>query len=1297
MNIAPRFPMTPRQSLFAVDDKIHPGLPANHVLTRLSIHGTVDPGRMQRAFADLVKRHEALRTELPATHSIAQVQVLAEAHSNLEVLDFSDFEAPNAAYESWLRQFCLTVFAPGRPLYRAALVKTSPDQHCFLLNQHHIITDSQSCILLHSELSQLYLDNDTPQPTQLGNGAASFSHFLTQSKNAAHSNDGRASEAYWAHRLQPPPDLVRPYGFPPKTHRVLTRRATHRLDSRTSRMIRSLRPDIPHSVFFATVAFAYLRRISPSDDLCVGIPLLNRLPQFRGTIGLLMEVVPNRIHFDPNESLASLLQKVRSEIASVKPHRSHTITARRAGYNVILNVHDKSPATFAQFPADYELTTPLNLLTALEGEETTEEAGSGRESLAIQVHHSSEEFEVSFDFNVGVWPSADARGRAIAHFLRMIELFFTQFDTPIDALDLLTEFERSVLIPRSATRSVKLPTAAEWFSEQAIRTPQAVAMRHLDAVMTYGELDRRVKALASQLRSLGVGADVLVGVFLERSFGMVIALLATMRAGGAYVPIDPRYPGERIAMILEDADPRVLLSDSTMLKKLNPIHADRALCLDTLPELEYAEDKPVAVGDLAYVIFTSGSTGRPKGVMVRHHGLSTFLQAMARQPGLTAADRLLAVTTISFDIAALEIFLPLITGASVSIAPYEASIDAKALIALISRDKITTLQATPATFRMLIAGGWQPPPTLRILCGGEALQPDLAEQLLSRSPSVWNMYGPTETTIWSSTKQLREGETKITLGVAIDGTRFYVLNDHMQPVPLGVPGELCIAGDGVAAGYLKQDKLTSLRFIADPYSSDSNQRMYRTGDLVRMLENIEPEFLGRSDFQIKIRGFRIELGEIEAVLNGLEVVRECVVTAHRDSAGVDFLAAYVVAAEGARLSGKEIRQHVRERLPPYMVPSAVVQLKGLPLTPAGKIDRKALPEPSHNEKEEDSGGFVAPNVRNRLEHGVALVWSRVLGLEKIGVNDNFFDLGGDSISAVFLANEVENATGLQVDLGRFFSNPTIRHMVDDLQSSFSQHGWSLVPLRADGGGNPLFCLAGIYVYQKLAAALGPKCPVYGIYVSEERAIISGDARDGRSASIERWATAYRDAILHQQPNGPYQLAGLSIGGVLALETARMLRECGKEVRLVVLLDTILPSAILRNRAIWLGWHLKQALTKGPGPYLRRLFKRSTKKTAEVIAVQSGEKFDQVLRRELAFIEAIKNFESQIKPYAGDVVLMRSMDHSRYGPGTRVRRDYGWGSRLTGRFSICDVPGDHISIVEASHVQQLADALGPLLE
>jgi len=560
---------------------------------------------------------------------------------------------------------------------------------------------------------------------------------------------------------------------------------------------------------------------------------------------------------------------------------------------------------------------------------------------------------------------------------------------------------------------------------QVDRTPGAVAVVGSGRSLTYAELDAGANRLARLLRRHGVGPEVVVGLCLSRTVDMVVCLLAVLKAGGSYLPLDPEYPSERLGFMLDDSGATVVVTETGLLDRV-PSHGARVLCLDGDRADVEAQPAgrpawPFHAGQVAYLIYTSGSTGRPKGVQVPHRAMVNFLTTMAHRPGLGADGVVVAVTTLSFDIAGLELYLPLVVGARVVIATADVAAAPEPLARLLDDAAATFMQATPATWRMLVDAGWPGRPGLTALCGGEALPVALAGALLERGVELWNMYGPTETTVWSLISRVTTPRQALSIGRPIANTTVYILDPSLAPVPVGEAGELHIGGAGVARGYLRRPELTAERFIAHPFDGTPGARLYKTGDLARWSPDGRVEFLGRLDHQVKVRGFRIELGEIEAALESQPGVRAAVVAAGADQSGGTRLVAYVVPGVPAP-TASELRHRLLQRLPAHMVPSAFVTLDAFPLTPNGKVDRKALPPPSMS-RPDLVGAFVAP--RTGLERTLALIWADVLGIDRVGSEDDFFELGGHSLLALRVSARVREAAGVDLPPGALYEAPTV--------------------------------------------------------------------------------------------------------------------------------------------------------------------------------------------------------------------------------------------------------------------------------
>jgi amino acid adenylation domain-containing protein len=715
--------------------------------------------------------------------------------------------------------------------------------------------------------------------------------------------------------------------------------------------------------------------------------------------------------------------------------------------------------------------------------------------------------------------------------------------------------------PAAASARIASPAANDYPRHSCIHhLIEATAQEHASSTaiefegrsLTYAELHARANQLARFLEDRGVGPEVLVGVSMERSLEMVVALLGILKAGGAYVPLDPSFGKGRIQYVLDEAKVRVLITQESLRNSLPPTTADM-VCLDpSWSSLSGMSDQPVK-GDvnpsnLAYVIYTSGSTGKPKGVQLEHRSLVNFLCSMRREPGLNNRDALVAVTTISFDIAGLELFLPLLVGARLIVASREATFDGNRLKDLLKNSRATVMQATPTTWRLLFECGWQGDRNLKALVGGEALPPELARKLAACCGSVWNMYGPTETTIWSSLYRVEgHDERNVPIGKSIANTSLYILDSDRKPLPLGNEGELYIGGEGLARGYFERPQLTDEKFVPDPFSRRPGARMYRTGDLARHRADGNVEFLGRLDHQVKIRGFRIELGEVEALLEQHPAVQQSVAVARDGEYGDKYLAAYLVAKPDSKFSVSELRDHLRQQLPEYMVPSAFVTMHEFPQTPNGKVDRKALPAPQSSDYQQERK-YVAP--RDKVEKRLVALWEDVLDVRPIGVKDGFFDLGGRSLLAARLFIKIARKFGKELPLTTLIHAPTVEVLANELRPTAKKFDYpTLVPMKT-GTLPPFFCVHGgagsTLFMHRLAEKMDADQPFYGI---EPEGL---DGRRFRHTTIEQMAAHYLSEIRKRQPIGPYYIGGYCFGGIVAFEMAQQLRRAGESAALVAL-------------------------------------------------------------------------------------------------------------------------------------------------
>jgi amino acid adenylation domain-containing protein len=1128
-------------------------MPAYNIGEYGRIFGAIDPDLFERAVRHVVGESEALCVRFIDGDDTPMQQIVAEPDWQMVHQDVSLEPDPVAVAESWMREDLAKPLDQCRgPFFNFALFKTAPEQFLWYGRFHHLVMDAIGGSFIVRRIADVYAALAAGAPVDLKT-IGSLTDLIKEDAAYRASAHFRSDRQFWLDLMadcpEPPSLSIRAPTVPEQFVRrtaVLSSATTAQLQ----RFGQKVEMTFPQVVTLCTAIFVH--RLTETEDVVLGQLLAARMsPTARQTPGLVANVVPLRVAIRPDMRVAELAIQVRRKIRSGIRHQRYSIAELRRDLRridrPIIRQHISLRPSFddAQF-AGFPVAT------------TTVSNGPVDDLNIYVVYDLAEQGETRIEFvaNPTLYDS-EFLERLRLRFLCLLEAL----DDPeelVGKLAILPQVERrQILVDRNQTSSdyPRNRQVHELFEDQARRTPERVAVVYEQQQLTYRELNEQSDRVAQQLAVLGVGPDQRVGLCMERSPRMVAGLLGILKAGGAYVPLDLNYPRDRLAFILDDAAPLVLLTQQSLQDRFQPRNAS-ILCLDELPKqpADTAREPPVLGGeasDPAYVLYTSGSTGRPKGVQIPHRALVNFLSAMRHEPGITAQDKLLAVTPLSFDIAGLELLLPLIVGAQVTIASSEVAADGFRLASLMQKCGATIMQATPATWRLLLEAGWQGNQCLKVLCGGEAWPAELAGELLPRCASLWNMYGPTETTVWSSVARI-ESNHAVLLGPPIANTTFYVLDRFGQPVPVGVPGELYIGGDGVACGYLNLPELTAERFVADPFSGDPAARMYETGDRVRYLLDGRLEFLGRLDHQVKIRGYRIELGEIEAVLRQHPDVADAVVVARDDAAGEKRLVAYMTASGDKAPALSSVRDLLRARLAPYMLPAALVPLETFPLTPNGKVDRNALPLPDDQVRHDGNAPFVAP--RTPLEELLAGFWCECLHLKHVGVHDNFFDLGGDSLAMIRLSLEIEQATGLSFPLTCIFDAPTVAGMALALGGQKSIAGYSpLVVLRPGTGASPVFMVhpmsGSTMQLIPIAKAFPGRQPIYGIQAK------GFDGTDTPYDRIDAMVDCYVSAITEVQPHGPYYLAGLCFGGVIAVEIARRLAERGEPIGLLAFLDT----------------------------------------------------------------------------------------------------------------------------------------------
>ncbi|MFB2838245.1 amino acid adenylation domain-containing protein, partial [Floridanema evergladense] len=1043
-NIEDIYPLSPMQQGMLFESLYAPnsGVYIEHLSCILT--GNLDVSAFKQAWQQVVARHSVFRTAFLWERVSQPTQVVyRQVNVAIETYDWRELSAneQQQQLETFLDSERQQGFSFSQaPLMRLYLIQKSENTYQFVWSFHHILLDGWSLSLVFKDLLNFY-QAISQGKTLNYQPALNYRNYIAwiQKQNQ------KLAEDYWRERLQ---------GFSASTPLMVDKPLSSRENGSPSYKEQEIRLSREatayannfvreHQLTLSNLAQAtwalLLSRYSQENDVVFGATVSGRPPAIAGVesmVGLFINTLPVRVQISDKTELLHLLKDLQVQL----------VESEQFSYSSLVEIQG-----FSNVPRGTSLFDSIVIFENYLVDSTVLEDKGDFSLKNVQVIEKTnypltlfvepgEQLLVRLSYNANRFDDS-AISRMLGHFVTLFEAIVANPQMPISQLPMLTAVEQQQLLIEWNNTETNYPidkSVHQLFEEQVEKTPDAIAVVFENQQLTYQELNSRSNQLAHYLRSLGVGADVLVGICVERSLLMLVGLLGILKAGGAYVPLDPEYPTERIAFMLSNSQVSVLLTQEKLITQLPKIDL-HLISLDADWEIIAQQNQnnivtQVCLENLAYVIYTSGSTGQPKGVQISHFSLTNFLYSMKQEVGITAKDILPAVTTICFDIAGLEFYLPLIVGAQVVLLPREQSADGTKLSEKLLQSSATIMQATPATWRLLLGSGWQGNQQLKILCGGEALTHELAVALLQRSQCLWNVYGPTETTIWSTISRV-EAVGKVagvqdsleSIGRPIANTQIYILDRSLQPTPIGVPGELHIGGAGLAKGYLNRPELTNEKFIANPF--ENSKLLYKTGDLARYLPNGNIEYLGRIDNQVKIRGFRIELGEIEAILSQYPQVQTAVVIAREDIPGDKRLVAYITTEIEATPTSNELRQYLKSKLPEYMVPSAFVILEALPLTPNGKIDRRALPAPDFHTQQQNK--YQAP--RTPVEEILAQAWKQILKLNQVGIHDNFFELGGHSLLATQLISRIRSNLQVELPLRSLFGAPTIAELAPAIQ------------------------------------------------------------------------------------------------------------------------------------------------------------------------------------------------------------------------------------------------------------------------
>ena len=1271
----------------------------------------------------VIDRHDVLRTAMLWDGFPEPVQVVwRQAKLHIEEIKLDPWAA-NPTEQLYAR------FDPRRfridvrsaPLIRIYLAQDRKTGRWLLMQlMHHLVIDGTTLEMMRVEIQAKMLSPSKELPAPLP-----FRNLVAHARLGVSK---REQENFFRKMLGDVDEPFASFGILELQGDSSTiEESTLALSDESFRQVRSVARHA--GVTFATLchlAWALvLAKVSGWEDVVFGTVVFGRMQGGEGfdrTMGPFINTLPVRISVG-TQDVAKSVRGVQTLLLGLMKHEHASLSlAQRCS-----GVHAPTPLFTSLLNYRYHAPAAVS--------EESRQAWQGIERLRMEertdypFYLSVEDLGSGLAFTAQTLPSVGSKRLCEMMCSALESLVYALESNPsvaLSSLDILPPSERQhVLSDWNRTEMdypCEVPLAA-LVEKQAARKPDAIAVAFGKESITYRELNERANQFARELVKCGAKPDELVGIFVERSVEMVTALLAVVKSGAAYLPMDPNLPAARLQCMMEESGLCAVVTQQHLLSNL-PASSIRTLIVEDkgwrANECENL-NVPTTPEHLAYVMYTSGSSGKPKGVQIPRSALTNFLWSMREWLQLTERDRWLAVTTISFDIAGLEIWLPLVVGAQTIVASRSDAADGNLLRGLLEKHDITAMQATPITWWLLFGAGWQGKTDLQAICGGEAMPRELAAQLVPLVGKLWNLYGPTETTIWSTGYLVKDGQAPVLIGRPIGNTQCFILNEQQQPVPVGCIGELYIAGDGLARGYLKRPELTREKFVPNPFNSNPSARMYRTGDLARFMPNGEIECLGRTDHQVKIRGHRIELGEIESRLAEYPGVREPVVVAREDTPGNKRVVAYFTSSPDTgpkdnTISAEQLRSHLQSSLPDYMIPAAYVQLQSIPLTANGKLDRKALPVP---ESDSYSTQRYEPPV-GETEIRLAAVWADLLKLDRVGRHDNFFDLGGHSLLAVQLMLRLQEFIhGESVSLTALLEAPTVERFAAWLQEREAKEQKVLVRLRA---GSPMyapfFCVHasdGVAIGMRpLAMAMETDVPFY---------CLQAKGLDGSEpfATVEENAQFYLAEIRKVQPQGPYHLGGYCYGGIVAFEMARMLVEAGEAVATLVLIDCYNPSYLRFKPTGEMLWRLLQFYVRRVGLHARALhylhpavwfgysagrvramgvhFKHFIKKTRKGTPIfpsqinarqeaddsEMGTRFEKMMLR-LRNAGPLAARKLDPKPFGGGAIIIRVSERS-----DDPWEDYylGWKEHVRGPLESFEIESDHESILREPAVREAA--------
>jgi amino acid adenylation domain-containing protein len=1321
---AEQLPLSFAQQRLWFLDQLEPGSSFYNIPAAVRLRGTLNIEALERTLSEVVRRHEGLRTHFIAIDGEPVQVIEAAAPLRLAVLDLSGMEeaAREAEMQRLVAAESLRPFDLMKgPLLRLSLLRLGAEEHVALVTMHHIVSDGWSIGVLVREVAALYGAYVLGQESPLEELAIQYADFAHWQRGWLQGEVLAAQLEYWRAELADAPtviDLPIDKPRPP----VQTYHGAHQpfqLSTELSAQLRELSRRHGATLFMTLLAAfdVLLCRYAGQDQVLVGTPIANRnRSETEALIGFFVNTLVLRGDVRGNPSFRELLRRVRETALSAYAHQDLPFE------KLVEELQpERDMSRSALFQVMFVLQNAPGEALELEGLSLSG-VESASDTVKFELTLALQEFEGmvvgGLNYNRDLY-EPETIERIVQSYERVLQAVATDAEQRVVEIDLLSEDERRQIIEgwnEAEPEYAPALTLTELFEAQAARTPEAIALFFEDTTLSYRELNERSNQLAHYLQRQGVGPESLVGILMDRSVEMIVAVLGILKAGGAYVPLDPSYPVERLEFMVQDSGMRMLLIQER-LSEVPGGYLGATLSLteqrDSIAGASRANPASRAQPEqVAYVIYTSGSTGRPKGVLVSHENVVRLLEATQTHFEFNQSDVWTLFHSYAFDFSVWEIWGALAYGGKLVIVPYWISRSAQAFHHLLASQQVTVLNQTPSAFRQLMAAdesaGDGVELKLRlVIFGGEALELQTLRPWFARhgdgTPRLVNMFGITETTVHVTYRALTAADLALApssvIGRPLGCLQVYLLDGHGQPVPLGVPGEICVGGSGLARGYLNRAELTAERFVPHPFSTLPGARLYRSGDLARFLPNGDIEYLGRIDQQVKVRGYRIELGEIEAALAEHEGVRECTLVATADANGETKLLAYLVnGRQQPAPSVTELREFLQVKLPEYMIPAAFIMLDAMPLTLNGKIDRRALPVPDHA-RPELGKEFVGP--RTPVEEIVAGIWEELLDVKPVGVRDDFFSLGGHSLLAVRLMARIQANFGQHLRLASLFQGATVEKQASLLHELPHDRSTSaLVNIQPKGEGLPFFCVhpggGNVLCYRELSNHLGLEQPFYGL---QARGL---DENQVPHTRIEDMAASYIDAIRSVQPAGPYLLGGWSMGGVVAYEMAQQLEAQGQQVSLLALMDAR-PSlddaapldeiTLLINFAHDLGLSvdgLKLSTDELAKLNAEELLNYVLQRAIEAGIVPQDIQLAHARRLFEVFklnVQAMQSYRPQ--PSSMRVTLLKAGEQRAKETSDETM---GWGALTSGEVEIHTVPGSHFTIVREPYVRSLAEQL-----